>query len=260
MQARINGFDLAYRLDGPADAPVATFCHSLGADSGMWDEQMPALQARRVLRIDMRGHGASAAPPAPYTLEALASDVVALWDHLGVVLSDFVGLSIGGMIGQALGISHGDRLRSLMLCDTRSQSGAGQAQVWNERIAQVRQAGSLAPLVESTLPRWFSEDFIARTPQRIEQVRAMLRRCSVEGYAGCGRAIAEFDFSRDLARIDAPTMIVVGADDASTTVADAESIQRAIPDSQLRVIDKCRHLPNIEDPEAFNAILSGWLP
>jgi len=260
MQARINGFDLAYRLDGPADAPVVTFCHSLGADSGMWDEQMPILAGRCMLRIDMRGHGASSVPPGPYTLAMLASDVVALWDHLGVMRSDFVGLSIGGMIGQALGIAHGDRLRSLMLCDTRSQSGVGQAQVWDERIAQVEQAGSLAPLIESTLPRWFSEDFIARAPQRIEQVRSMLRRCSVDGYAGCGRAIAEFDFSGDLGRIDTPTMIVVGADDAGTTVADARSIQGAISGSQLRVIDKCRHLPNIEDPEAFNAILSGWLP
>ena len=259
MKARINGFDLAFRLEGPETARPVMFCHSLAADSGMWDEQMPVLAGRRVLRIDMRGHGESAAPPGPYSLEMLASDVIALWDHLGIERSDFVGLSIGGMIGQALGIAHGGRVRSLMLCDTRCQSSAGQAAIWDERIATVRTAGSLEPVIDGTIPRWFSEAFVARAPQRVEQVRAMLRRCAVEGYAGCGRAIADFDFSGRLAEISAPTMIVVGRDDASTTVADAEAIHRAIAGSRLRVIDRCRHLPNIEDPAAFNAILSGWL-
>ena len=97
MKARINGFDLAYRLEGPETARVVTFCHSLAADSGMWDEQMAALKDRRVLRLDMRGHGASSAPSGPYTLRQLAGDVVALWDHLGIDRCDFVGLSIGGM-------------------------------------------------------------------------------------------------------------------------------------------------------------------
>lgn len=259
MKARINGFDLAYRLEGPETARVVTFCHSLAADSGMWDEQMAALKDRRVLRLDMRGHGASSAPPGPYTLRQLAGDVVALWDHLGIDRCDFVGLSIGGMIGQVLGFDHGNRLNSLMLCDTRCLSDASQAKVWDERIALVRAAGSLAPVIDSTIPRWFSDNFVARAPARVEQVREMLRRCSIEGYAGCGRAISVFDFTSDLPRIKTPTMVVVGRDDASATVADAQAMQRGIAGSQLRVIEKCRHLPNIEDPQAFNEIMSGWL-
>ncbi|MGE0154147.1 MAG: alpha/beta fold hydrolase [Reyranellaceae bacterium] len=263
MKARINGFELAYHLDGPSDAPpdapVVTFCHSLAADSGMWDEQMPALKHRRVLRLDMRGHGASAAPPGPYTLRQLAADVVAAWDHLGIARSDFVGLSIGGMIGQALGFDHGARVSSLMLCDTRCLSDASQAKIWEDRIALVRQAGSLEPVIDGTIPRWFSEDFVAQAPKRTEEVRQMMRRCSVEGYAGCGRAISVFDFSAELPKIKAPTMIVVGREDAGATVADAQAIQRGIAGSQLRIIEKCRHLPNIEDPTAFNAIMSNWL-
>ncbi|MDF3075859.1 MAG: 3-oxoadipate enol-lactonase [Alphaproteobacteria bacterium] len=259
MKAHINGFDLAYRLDGPAGAPVVTFCHSLAAGSEMWDEQMPALKNKRVLRLDMRGHGASSAPQGPYTLQQLASDVVGIWDHLKIERCDFVGLSIGGMIGQVLGFAHGNRLNSLMLCDTRCRSDASQAGIWDERIALVRKAGSLAPVIESTIPRWFSEDFVAHAPIRIEEVRNMLRCCSVEGYAGCGRAISVFDFTSELAKIKARTMIVVGSDDASTTVADAEALQHGIAGSQLRVIEKCRHLPNIEDPKNFNAIMSDWL-
>ena len=259
MKARINGFDLAYYLDGPADAPIVTFCHSLAADSGMWDEQMPALKNKRVLRLDMRGHGQSSAPAGPYTLQQLAGDVVALWDHLKIARSDFVGLSIGGMIGQVLGFDHGSRLSSLLLSDTRCRSDSSQAQIWEDRIAVVQQAGSLAPVIDSTIPRWFSEDFVARAPRRVEEVRAMLRRCSIDGYAGCGRAISVFDFTSQLAKIKARTMIVVGRDDASTTVADAEALQRGIAGSQLRIIEKCRHLPNIEDPKAFNEIMSGWL-
>jgi len=259
MKARTNGFDLAYRLDGPENAPVVTFCHSLAADSGMWDEQMPALKGRRVLRLDMRGHGESSAPAGPYTLQQLAGDVVALWDHLGIDRCDFVGLSIGGMIGQVLGFDHGNRLSSLMLCDTRCLSDASQAKVWDERIALVRDAGGLAPVIDSTIPRWFSEDFVARAPMRVEEVRDMLRRCSVEGYAGCGRAISVFDFTARLPQIKARTMIVVGRDDASATVADAQAMRKGIAGSQLRVIEKCRHLPNIEGPQAFNEILTGWL-
>ncbi len=259
MKAQINGLELAYYLDGPQDAPVVTFCHSLAADSGMWDEQMPVLKHRRVLRLDMRGHGASSAPNGPCTLQQLAADVVAVWDHLGIARSDFVGLSIGGMIGQALGFAHGERVGALLLCDTRCLSDASQAQIWEDRIAMVQQAGSLEPVIAGTIPRWFSEDFVARAPARVEEVRAMMRRCSVEGYAGCGRAISVFDFSSELPKIKARTMIVVGRDDASATVADAEAIQRGIAGSGLRVIEKCRHLPNIEDPTSFNAILSDWL-
>ena len=110
-----------------------------------------------------------------------------------------------------------------------------------------------------TIPRWFSEDFVARAPKRIEEVRAMMRRCSIEGYAGCGRAISVFDFTAELPKIKTRTMIVVGRDDASATVADAEAMQRGIAGSQLRVIEKTRHLPNVEDPKAFNAIMSNWL-
>lgn len=259
MKAHINGFDLAYYLDGPSDAPVVTFCHSLAADSGMWDEQMPALKNKRVLRLDMRGHGASPAPKGPYTLHELASDVVGLWDHLGIKTSDFVGLSIGGMIGQALGFAHGARLKSLMLCDTRCLSDGSQAQIWEDRIAMVQQAASLEPVIGGTIPRWFSEEFVARAPKRIEEVRAMMRRCSIEGYAGCGRAISVFDFTAELPKIKTRTMIVVGRDDASATVADAEAMQRGIAGSRLRIIEKARHLPNIEDPKAFNEIMSGWL-
>jgi len=259
MKARVNGFDLAYFLDGPADAPVVTFCHSLAADSGMWDEQMPVLKNKRVLRLDMRGHGASSALPAPYTLQQLAADVVGIWDHLKIARSDFVGLSIGGMIGQVLGFDHGARLNSLMLCDTRSLSDASQAKIWDERIAMVRQAGSLEPVIGGTIPRWFTEEFVAKSPARAEEVRQMMRRCSVEGYAGCGLAISVFDFTDRLPSIKARTMLVVGRDDASATVADHEAIKRGITGSQLRVIEKCRHLPNIEDPTSFNAILKDWL-
>lgn len=258
MKAHINGFDLAYYLDGPRDAPVVTFCHSLAADSGMWDEQMPALKNKRVLRLDMRGHGASVAPTGPYTLHQLASDVVGLWDHLGIKSCDFVGLSIGGMIGQVLGFAHGDRLKSLMLCDTRCSSNAAQGQIWEDRIAIVQQAGGLGPIIESTLPRWFSEDFIAHSG-RMGDVRAMLRRCSVEGYAGCGRAISVFDFSAELPKIKTPTMVVVGRNDVSATVADGEAIQRGIAGSKLHIIENSRHLPNMEQPKAFNDIMSSWL-
>src|SRR6185312_4216242 len=113
--AEINGCRVAYRLEGPEGAPVVTMCHSLLADGAMWDEQMPALRDYRVLRIDMRGHGASSATTPPYSLQALADDVAGLLDHLRLGPTHYIGLSIGGMIGQALAIKHAGKLKSLML-------------------------------------------------------------------------------------------------------------------------------------------------
>lgn len=259
MQVSANGVRLAYRLDGPEGAPVVTFAHSLAADSGMWDEQMPALRDWRVLRLDMRGHGDSDTPPGPYTLRMLADDVAGVLGALGIARTHFVGLSIGGMIGQALGIHHAPLLESLVLCDTRSSANRAQAGIWEDRIRTVEQAGSLEPVIESTLPRWFSEAFIAAQPGRIEQVRAMLRKTRVAGYVGCARAINDFDFTAQLGSIRTPTLVIVGADDQGTTVADAELIHDRIPDSRLEVISAGRHLPNIERAEAFNRILIDWL-
>ena len=156
----VNGVGLNYDLTGPEDAPVVTLSNSLSSNLHMWDDQMEALSGYRVLRYDKRGHGSSSAPEGSYTLELLADDVIGLWDALGIEESHFCGLSIGGMIGQALALKKPSQLQALMLCDTSSRIPADAAPTWDERIATA-EADGMAALVEGTIGRWLSKGFIA---------------------------------------------------------------------------------------------------
>lgn len=254
----IDGVGIAYSLEGPADAPAVVLSHSLMADRSMWDPQIPALSGYRVLRFDTRGHGASDAPEGAYSLEALADDAVGLMRALGIARAHWVGLSMGGMIGQTVALRHPEVLRSLVLADTSSGYPAEARGTWSERIEAAR-AGGVAPLVEATIDRWFSPGFRERAPGEIEKVRTMIRRTPTAGYVGCCHAIAALDITPRLGSIGVPTLIIVGEDDPGTPVAMSRVMHEGIRGSELVILPGCRHLANIEDPAAFNAALAAFL-
>jgi 3-oxoadipate enol-lactonase len=255
----VNGIDIAYRWDGPQDAPVLTLSNSLASTHAMWDTQMPALTSSwRVLRYDTRGHGASGVSEGAYSMDMLAKDVVGLWDALGVEKSAFCGLSLGGMTGQQLGIAHGERLTALVLCDTIAKWPDGVTAIWNGRVRAAQQAG-LGPLVEPTLERWFTKPYRDRRPAELDAVAEMIANTPVAGYTGASMGIVKINFLDRLPSIAVPTLVIVGADDPATTVAASEAIQSRIPGAELAVIDEAAHLANIEQPEAFNAALTGFL-
>jgi 3-oxoadipate enol-lactonase len=249
-----NGITLHYRFDGDEGAPVVLLCNSLATDLGMWEPQVPALThaGYRVLRYDRRGHGKSAVPPAPYTLEQLADDAVGLLDTLGLARVHFCGLSIGGMVGQILGAEHGARLLSLTLCDTAAHTPAPAA--WDERMAAVR-AGGMAAVVDATIERWFTPPGRQRQPQVIQRVREMILNTPVEGYCGCGAAIQRLDNRERLGRIRVPTTVIVGEEDQGTPVAAARFIHERVPGSTLTVLPRAAHLANLEQAPAFNDAL-----
>jgi pimeloyl-ACP methyl ester carboxylesterase len=172
MLLPLDGRRLYYDLAGPESGPVVGFTHSLSSDSGMWAEQVPTLLAAgfRVLRIDMRGHGGSDPVAGDYTMDQLAADVATVTDALGIAQLHYIGLSIGGMIGQAFALNHGVKLKSLMLCDTSPGSPPDAKETWAPRIAAVTKANSLAPLADGTMERWFTEAFKARNPGRWRQI------------------------------------------------------------------------------------------
>jgi 3-oxoadipate enol-lactonase len=260
-----NGVELAYRFDGPANgdtsAPVLMLSNSLMSNHTMWDPQIDALTQRfRVLRYDTRGHGASAVPPGPYTMAMLGEDAAALMTALGLERVHFMGLSMGGMIGQYLGANYGERLNSLILCDTACVMPPRE--LWEERISQARAVG-LGAAVEATLRRWFTEPF--RTPNNpvgnsvTEKVANMIRTTDVEGFAGCCAAIRDMDHQALLASIKAPTLVVVGELDPGTPVATAEVLHAGIAGSELAVIPASAHLCNMERPAEFNRIVTDFL-
>ncbi len=253
MLAQVNGVSINYRIEG--EGPWLTMSHSLACDLHMWDVEAKRLSRHfRVLRFDTRGHGASGAPPGPYSIEALTEDVRGLLDQLGVRETHFVGLSMGGMIGQTLALRHPELVSSLVLCDTSSRFALDVG----ERV-KIVESGGLEPMVGPTLKRFLSEAFIARAPDVAGKVAAMIRGTPVPGYLGCCHAVSKLDITASLARIRCPVLVVVGENDAVTPVSMAREIQAAIAHAQLAVIPDAAHLSNIEQPEAFNQVVSGFL-
>lgn len=258
MKTKVNGIELHYTIDGSNGAWVC-LSHSLACHSGMWDEQVAVLAREyRVLRFDTRGHGQSGVPAGPYSFVEMADDVAGLFDALGIERAHFIGLSMGGMIGQSLGLRHPQRLLSLTLADTSSRQPVGAEKMWGDRIAQARAQGMQA-LEESTLARWFTESFRAAHPEAMQRVGTMIRATPVEGYANCGFAISRINFTDQLKAIRCPVLVIVGEDDPGTPVVMSREISAAIPGSELVVLPQAAHLSNIEQADAFNSALLSFL-
>jgi 3-oxoadipate enol-lactonase len=243
---------LNHRVDGDPTAPAIVLGPSLGTTLEMWDAQVEALTERwRVVRFDTRGHGGSPVPDGPYSVEQLASDVLALVDELGIDQFAYGGISLGGAIGQQLALTEPDRIRSLVLCCTGAR--LGQPQAWQERGARVRAEGT-GWLDESTRERWFTADFRSREPQEVDRLLGMLRETPSQGYAGCCDALAAFDARDRLADIKASTLIVAGEHDPATPPELGSDLAAGIPDASLVVLP-CAHLANVEQSEKVNATI-----
>ena len=251
-----DGCRIAYRFDGPADAPVLVLSNSLGTRWEMWEPQMAALAARfRVLRYDSRGHGRSDAPPGAYSMDRLGRDVIELIDALGIGTVRFCGLSKGGMVGQWLGPRAPDRLEKLVLANTAASMGPPSA--WDSRIAAAR-SGGMAALTDTLISRWFTPEFVARAPDQVAPVRDMLLSTPVEGYAGCCAAIRDMDQRLTAPHITAPTLVIAGARDPATPPEEGRWLAAAIPGAGYVELDAA-HLSNVEQPDDFTRALLGFL-
>jgi 3-oxoadipate enol-lactonase len=251
-----------FDLLGNGDGPVVALAHALSADMGVWAEQVPLLLAEgwRVLRFDMRGHGGSSAGPGTaYAMGELAGDVIAVLDHLEISKVHFAGLSIGGMIGQVLGLDHAGRLHSLMLSDTAPATIPGGRPLWDERFAAIRAARSVEPLADATLGRWLTPAFCAANPQRAAQIRATVATTTVAGYIGGGQAIFEFDVRARLGSLRVPTLVVWGDEDPGTPPAGNAFIADHVPGAKRHVFAGARHVPMVECSVAFSRVMKAWL-
>jgi 3-oxoadipate enol-lactonase len=242
--------ELHHRFDGPEGAPVVVLSNSLGMALGMWDAQVPALSERfRVLRYDQRGHGGTPASPGPYAIADLGRDALALLDELGLERVAWCGCSLGGMTGLWLAINAPERIDRLALCCTTAH--LPPRETWIERAATARDQG-MEPLVDAALARWFTPSLFERRPEAISAARLMLLAVDPEGYAGCCEAIADHDLRDSLGRIEAPTLIIAGADDPATPPDHARLMEAGIDGARLVVLDDARHLANIERPDEVN--------
>lgn len=252
-----SGIDIHYDIAG--SGPVVMLAHSLGSDLSIWEAQKSALAGRRtVLAYDLRGHGGTQATPGSYDFDLLAQDALDLLDALKIGTASFVGISLGGMIGQALALKAPQRLEKLVLADTTGSYPPEAQAAWPERIRQI-EAGGLEPLVAPTLERWFTAPYRAAHPAQVSRIGAIIRATPVAGYVGCCHAIAGLDFTARLAAVKAPTLVLVGDQDTGTPPTMARQLAAAIPGARLAIIPGAAHLSNIEQADTFNRLLLEFL-
>lgn len=244
-------------VDGDASAPALILSNSLGTTLEMWDPQVAAFaKDHQLIRYDARGHGGSPVTPGPYTFADLGQDVLAVLDALRIERAAFCGISMGGHTGLWLGIHAGSRFNAIAVCNSAARIGTSQG--WNERAAMVRDGGQagMRTLAESSPGRWFSADFVNAHPTEVQRAQAWIAGIAPQGYAACCEALAISDLRDDLHRITTPMLLLAGASDPVTTVADAQAMQAAIAGAQLAVVP-ASHLSNLEAPQAFDrAVLS----
>ena len=250
-----NGIGLHVADQGPKDGKPVVFANSLGTDLRLWDALLPLLPSGlRLVRYDKRGHGLSANPAGPYTVEQLADDAAGLIGALGLKDVVFVGLSIGGLIGQALALRHPDLLKALVI--SNSAAKIGTAQMWNDRVNAIREFG-LQVVAAPTMERWFSPAFRATPDLALWQ--RMLERQPADGYIACCQAIAAADLRKQVPGLKLPVQMIAGSLDGSTPPELVRASGQLIPGAGYSEIDGAGHLPCVEAAPAYAKILNAFL-
>jgi 3-oxoadipate enol-lactonase len=262
---KIDDTSFHYRLDGPGDRPLVVLSHALSVNHAMWRLQLPALTEHyRVLSYDMRGHGKTDATGEDltrgYTLEQMADDVANLVAKLGHSRFHFVGLSIGGMIGQVLALRHRKMIDRLVLCCCGTgKANPDQQKMWDDRVAAIMKDGA-AGQVESTLARWLSPEFRAAAPETANWVADMIRGTESSGYIGAALALKRMDISAtELETLRLATLCIAGEKDPGAPVQAVRVLRDRIQGARLTVIKGGYHLCNVEKPDDFNEAVLGFL-
>jgi 3-oxoadipate enol-lactonase len=247
--APVEGGQIHYRLDGKQESPVLVLSNSLGMDLSMWEAQMPAFTERfRLLRYDSYGHGASTFGAGGIKIDRLGQDVVRLLDHLGIATASFCGLSVGGLVGQWLGLNAAKRMEKIVLCNTAAQ--IGNAESWNARIEAVNKGG-IPSISKSILERWFTPLFRAREPGTVERLRKILEATPPEGYVATCAAIRDADLRDEISKIRAKTLVITGTQDKATPPEGGRYLAERIVASKYIELDAA-HLSNVELPQRFS--------
>ena len=247
---------LHHQVSGAADRPTVVIGGSVGSTLATWGPQVAALAGEfRVIAYDHRGHGGSPAPAGPYTVDDLALDVLALLDDYQVTRAHVVGLSLGGMVAQLIAARQPHRVDRLVLLCTAAHYP--DPRPWVERAATVRSGGTEA-IADVVVDRWLTADYRREHPDQTARLREMLAGIDREGYAGCCEAIAGMDLRRDLSRIQAPTLVLAGAQDPAVPPEQMRELAAAISGAEFVIVPGA-HVPPLEHPDTVTALLLGHL-
>ena len=262
LYIQANGVTLNGILDGSINGIPLIFINSLGSDLRSWDSVISVLDKKKIgeshlmMRYDKRGHGLSDCPSPPYALRDHVEDLAGIIDATGFDQVILVGISIGGMIAMDYAIGNAEKIKALVLCDTAPKIGTVEG--WNTRIQSLREHG-MAYLADAILSRWFAPDFKQHFPDAFNIYRNMLVRTPLDGYTGSCEAIRDADLTELIAQIAAPTLVLCGEEDLATSPEDCRHLSNALQNASIEIIPDAGHLPCIEQPKLFGALLSNFL-
>ena len=255
MRIENGGIGLHVNVSGMDDAPAIMFANSLGTNLHLWDEVLPHLpDGMRVIRYDMRGHGQSDVPDAPYTMGQLVSDAEAVCDTLNIRDCLFVGLSVGGMVAQGLAIKRPDLIRAMVLSNTAAK--IGNASLWKEWIDTIKAEG-MAAQADNVMKRWFGRDVYGTAA--VKPWRDMLLETPQSGYLGTCAAIAGTDFYPPTSGLRLPTLGIAGRQDAATPPDLVRETVDLIPGSRFALMQRAGHLPCTDDPKGYADLLNQFI-
>ncbi len=244
-----DGVRIAYRFDGDENKPVLLLSNSIGTDLHMWDGQVPALTEHfRLLRCDARGHGASDAPGGPYSMDRLGRDVVELLDALDLRRVHVLGLSLGGVVAQWLGIHVPERVDRLVLSNTAAY--LGPASQWDRPIAELLEAPDMRATAETFLNNWFPAGMLRGGNEVVEGFRRTLLATPREGVAGSWAAVRDVDLRRTAALIRNPTLVIAGEHDTVTSADHGKELAAIVPGARFTVLPTV-HMANVEGQTEF---------
>jgi pimeloyl-ACP methyl ester carboxylesterase len=258
MRARCGDIEIGY--DDVGAGEVVLFIHGFPHNRALWSAQLGALLGRaRCIAPDLRGFGESSIA-APYSVDRYADDLVLLLDTLRIERAIVCGLSMGGYVALALWRRHRQRVRGLILMDTRagSDTPAGR-QRRDEMIALARERGS-AGIADAMIGSMVGARTREKCPEVVDAVHRMLESAPLDGVIGALEAMRDRpDAHASLGTIDVPTLIVVGEDDVLTPPGEASLLHAAIRGSRLEIIAGAGHVSNVERPAAVTHVISEYL-
>jgi 3-oxoadipate enol-lactonase len=256
--ATANGVSLHYDDSGERNGTPIVFANALGTDFRIWDKVLSAFDAKyRIVRYDMRGHGLSDATDAPYRIESdHAADLIALLDHLDVENAVLCGVSVGGLIAQAVYAARPDLVRAMVISSTAHK--IGDAETWNGRIEQAARNGMVS-MAQPTMERWFTPGFRAQHAAELAGYRNMVARTTLSGFTGTLAAIRDADFTEEAKQIGVPLLCLAGGEDGGIKPEVVKSLADLVPGSRYELIEGVGHHPQIEKPEEWVALVDKFL-
>ena len=256
--SRVALGDVTLNYEQAGEGTDLVLVHGLGGSVHSWDADVPVFaRHHRVLRVDMRGCGASDKPPGPYSPALFASDLRGVLDHAQVAAAHLLGISMGGVIAQRFALDYPERVRSVTLVSTSSEVGAKSLAAWQRLADLIEREGFDARSADAS--RAFSPGFVARHPEVVAEIAALNAANDPRGYAAAARAMSNYNWTAELSRLRSPVLILQGLDDQLTPPGGAVKMSRGLPHARLLFIAEAGHNLPLERPEVFQSSVLAFI-